>query len=61
MVVGGGLYIARITVQIITRPVTCHGIYDAFCDIGSRKHMWGVTFRGILGLIRSRRPGSNWP
>ncbi len=57
MVMGGGLYIARTTVQIITRPV----IYDAFCDTCSGKHIWGVTFRGILGLIWSGRPDSNWP
>jgi hypothetical protein len=46
MVMGGGLYIARITVQIITRPVICHGIYDAFCDTGSHKHLWSLSILG---------------
>lgn len=58
MVMGGGLYIARTTVRIITRTDK----YNAFCDTCLGKHIWGFKhLRGILGLIWSGRPDSNWP
>lgn len=50
MVMGGGLYIARTTVQIITRPVT----YDAFCDTCSGKHIWGGNISGDFGINLER-------
>ena len=45
MVMGGGLYIARTAVRIITRTDK----YNAFCDTCLGKHIWGFKhFGGFL-------------